>query len=617
MVKSNHVVLLKAVAMGALLTNGNIGSEGENKQGKALNHPMYATERMGGRLTNTNIACRVNEILSEGEERKAIRRGLLQQLRLFDLSVKPVGDVLEFLGQAHKHSGQDPIKVKLNLLNVAPAQLNAILTDENAIHIGELEFSEQPVVTSDQGTGKEDKKLDKIPDTNRADRILLARKILDQIDKRTQGRQEILKQRRTIDLGVKPVSNVLNVLHYAHKYSGKEPIKVKLNLLNVTEEQLDKILNDENAPHIEELEWTYPPKEKEEKAYENMAVSSAVTRIPDQADERTKLRHKALSHPRLLDLSVKPAGDVLGFLYEAHKYTVKVNPNLPHVREGQLNAVFNNENANPVRQIERAYQPIPLAILRDARNNREGAEVARERQPVHQPIPIVVLRDAGNNEEGGELARERQPVHQPVPVAVLRDAGNNEEGGELARERQPVHQPVPVAVLRDAGNNEEGGEVAGEGQPVHQPIPIVVLRDRENEELNEDMIAAEAGNNNADEVAGEGQPVHWNARDIAKPQLKRSAARRREAPLLTELDKNIGKKGNIEPENRFIINPFKTGSDDKMKPLLSSWKITPAKEGISNTDPQDLGGSNMYTAQASHNLVSIYCRKAPAMVMAH
>lgn len=314
MIKSNKIRLLKAVALGttlgALSTNSSIGTE-DNKHEKESNKPAFNAESTGD---HTEVAPRVQEILEAVEERRAIRRGLFRQPRTFDLNVMPINDVFNHLYGAYQASdnGAHVVKVEtLTLLNITQEQLNQILNHENAGHIEALDWTYQPVLVAmtqdmdnedttqemETETGDIDSGEDLARDRHQAQfvptlmqiierkenpgrglkpvvrqeergrdrnreqeiRVSAAKQLLEQIDERTRRRQEILSQPRTIDLGVKPIGNVLNVLYNARKYSGQTPIKVKLNLLNVTEAQLNRVLNDENANHIGALDWTYQP----------------------------------------------------------------------------------------------------------------------------------------------------------------------------------------------------------------------------------------------------------------------------------------------------------------------------------------------------------------------
>lgn len=75
---------------------------------------------------------------------------------------------------------------------------------------------------------------------------------LELLDRRTQQRQDLMRQPRTIDLSVKSLDSVRNFLANARIYD----VKVKLTLLNVTDTQLNEILNGNND-EIEDLDWTY------------------------------------------------------------------------------------------------------------------------------------------------------------------------------------------------------------------------------------------------------------------------------------------------------------------------------------------------------------------------
>ncbi len=83
----------------------------------------------------SNIA----RILEQIDERNKVARALLRQPRVMDLSISSVRDVLDFLQDAHKYSGNDPIKVTLTLYNATEEQLEEIRKSPNAHrHIGEL-----------------------------------------------------------------------------------------------------------------------------------------------------------------------------------------------------------------------------------------------------------------------------------------------------------------------------------------------------------------------------------------------------------------------------------------------------------------------------------------------
>lgn len=93
---------------------------------------------------------------------------------------------------------------------------------------------------------------------------------LEMLDQRTRDRQDVLRQPRTIDLSVKSLDNVRNFLANARLYS----VRAKLTLLNITEAQLEEILNGIND-EIEDLDWTYMAPE-----------FVATTEDPDQETEK-------------------------------------------------------------------------------------------------------------------------------------------------------------------------------------------------------------------------------------------------------------------------------------------------------------------------------------------
>jgi hypothetical protein len=75
---------------------------------------------------------------------------------------------------------------------------------------------------------------------------------LERLEQRNQQRQDVMRQPRTIDLSVKSLDAVRNFLKNARIHD----VQVKLTLLNITEDQLNEILNDVND-EIEDLNWTY------------------------------------------------------------------------------------------------------------------------------------------------------------------------------------------------------------------------------------------------------------------------------------------------------------------------------------------------------------------------
>lgn len=135
----------------------------------------------------------------------------------------------------------------------------------------------------------------------------LLQKLNNRVHKRDELRRQLLRQPRTIDLSLKPVGDVLDFLQKAKVWSSEEDfVKVKLTLLNVTQDQVQSILDDENSNHIEELEWLYRRHDGEERVEEGAApqkgkwIGEDAPRLPNA--KRSAARRRDFDFPLLSEL---------------------------------------------------------------------------------------------------------------------------------------------------------------------------------------------------------------------------------------------------------------------------------------------------------------------------
>lgn len=160
MLKKTNSVLVKAFTMGALLAKGGIATDRDDeKERKKLDAPLYNSisykdtvettpERggAGGRdFHRSLIEPYVKNILSQVDERTEMRRELLRKPIKVDLrgaairGVPPLGKVINTLLADAKKYG---VPIKLTLLNATAAELNDILSHENANAIGEFDWTD-------------------------------------------------------------------------------------------------------------------------------------------------------------------------------------------------------------------------------------------------------------------------------------------------------------------------------------------------------------------------------------------------------------------------------------------------------------------------------------------
>ena len=160
MLKKTNSVLVKAFTMGALLAKGGMTTDGsDEKERKRLDIPSYnsmtyktttgTTPETGGmgerNFHRSLIEPYVKNILSQVDERTEMRRELLRKPIKVDLrgaairGVPPLGKVINTLLADAKKYG---VPIKLTLLNATAAELNDILSHENANAIGEFDWTD-------------------------------------------------------------------------------------------------------------------------------------------------------------------------------------------------------------------------------------------------------------------------------------------------------------------------------------------------------------------------------------------------------------------------------------------------------------------------------------------
>lgn len=159
MFRKSNSILVKAVAMGTLLTSGGIAMEGDgNKERKKLDAPLYGSTTNDGR-TETRLPSMgaenrdfhrslvepaVKNILSTVDERYEMRRELLRKPIKVDLRGAAIRGVLPFdklvntlLADAKTYN----VPLKLTLLNATETELNDILSHQNANYIQEIDWT--------------------------------------------------------------------------------------------------------------------------------------------------------------------------------------------------------------------------------------------------------------------------------------------------------------------------------------------------------------------------------------------------------------------------------------------------------------------------------------------
>lgn len=159
MFRKSNSILIKAVAMGTLLTSGGIATDGdENKESKKLDAPLYGSTTHGG-TTETGLPSvgtenrdvhrslvepLVRNILSRVDEQLEMCRDLLKKPIKVDLrgaairGVQPIDKVVNtLLADAKKYN----VPLKLILLNATETELNDILSHQDANYIQEVDWT--------------------------------------------------------------------------------------------------------------------------------------------------------------------------------------------------------------------------------------------------------------------------------------------------------------------------------------------------------------------------------------------------------------------------------------------------------------------------------------------
>jgi len=172
MVKISKSILLKTIAMGALLTNGCVAAQNEKPNGAENYHatsasssatspkisPRFASAttatlspRASSLLVSSPRDPMMESILTESfldrtlEEREKEARKALEKPYTFDFSDPEVSvvQVLNLLTNAARQSKDpsNPIKVNINLMNINRLQLENIIHSVNSGHIGVIKHT--------------------------------------------------------------------------------------------------------------------------------------------------------------------------------------------------------------------------------------------------------------------------------------------------------------------------------------------------------------------------------------------------------------------------------------------------------------------------------------------
>jgi hypothetical protein len=159
MLRKSNSILIKTFAMGALLASRGIAMDGgDEKERKKLDVPSYnsiaynvttvttpETGRTGERDVHRSLLePHVRNILSQVDERAEMRRELLRKPIKVDLRGAPIRGVLPLdkvtntlLADAKKYG----VPLKLTLLNATAAELDEILSHQDANYIEEFDWT--------------------------------------------------------------------------------------------------------------------------------------------------------------------------------------------------------------------------------------------------------------------------------------------------------------------------------------------------------------------------------------------------------------------------------------------------------------------------------------------
>lgn len=149
MVKSHNSTFLKAITMTALLANGGICTEGDNKETRQTQGTQNNRHSVGYYTDKANV---IRQHLTLLELQTLERREILSRPRIIDLASKPFDNVRSFLMNARLYGA----KVRLTIYGITPSQLDEILTN-HAENIEELDWpyhsaSATPTDTDDEET---------------------------------------------------------------------------------------------------------------------------------------------------------------------------------------------------------------------------------------------------------------------------------------------------------------------------------------------------------------------------------------------------------------------------------------------------------------------------------
>ncbi|MCE3230330.1 MAG: hypothetical protein K0R52_258 [Alphaproteobacteria bacterium] len=466
----------------------------------------------------------------------------------------------------------------------------------------------------------------------RLDTAVRISELLKGIEDRKEKRRNLLRQPRIFDLSLQGVDPVVWHLDKAREFSEqRHPVKVALKLFNIVDWQLNQILNHPYANHIEGLDWTYQPVPSMTRQHlreegEAMDTVSRIRGLLEEAEKRKEERRNLLRQLRAFDLSVQGVDPVVWHLNKAHELSEPGNPvkvafKLFNIVDWQLHQILSHPHANHIEGLDWMPQPIPAVMGEERRRQQEGDE-EQAGHDRHKANFIAALRQIvgrgvlPRNELGFPVIRaeERHDVHR-VPVAlaalVLDQANRNVpvENADYIEGAEGGEQPVIVAQEDNAIHGEEA-------EQAEQPVPVALEGIDEEDEKREEGEADDG--NGVGERAEEDDPVGLQDHVHAKlSSLKRAAARRREAPLLTELNAGF-EEDKMEPSSLLVEEAKLAESKDKAESTVSSWKITPVTaEDIRNAiQPalQNLGSPNLQARQATSNLVNVYCRHVPGMI---
>jgi len=287
------------------------------------------------------------------------------------------------------------------------------------------------------------------------------------------------------------------------------------------------------------------------------------------------VRREVLRQPRVIDLKVKSVDSVLNFLWNARKYSVpddmvKVSLKVINATEGQLARILSDENSSFIdeNQFEWTYR------------KAEGTDPDEDEE------------DEDNSKKKSKYEDEDEDEEEYEKKKFFDDEGDEDEDEYVIE--FPTYDAFPGIPSRLL------------------PLP---LRDEDEDEKR--TLVDEEGD--ADEDAYVAEYPRFDplvaGRVFNLPRLRKVVARRREAPLINDLEEQSSPNEKIviiEEEKAVLENVIPL--QDKVDLEKVKWKITPSLQKDSTVDEQKVASppttrsQSQFTPHTSHNYVHIFCR---------